>query len=319
MIIKSTLTALFAASLMAAPGHAQTVGVAASGQGSFTFGVASGIAKAVSEKSGVQMRVQPSGGSNIFIPQLNAGFMDFGMSTDYETWLAYKGKLTYKKPNPNIRIVSVMVGLMPGMFVRKGSPVQKISDLKGKRVSSGFASQKIIGEVISAHLANAGMSYADVKGIPAPNVVRAADDFMQSKTDVLFFALGSGAVLKASAKVGGLRFISIDSSDTAWARLKKVIPMAYQRHVKPSKRFHGVTKPSTVMAYDLAINSHAGANADMVYKVTKAIHGNKKIMAGVFRVLNGFSPKRMAKKTVIPYHPGAIKFYKEQGMWPPKG
>jgi TRAP transporter TAXI family solute receptor len=212
-----------------------------------------------------------------------------------------------------------MVGLMPGMFVRKDSPIQKLSDLKGKRVSSGFASQKIIGEVVNAHLANGGLTYDDVKGIPAPNVVRAADDFMQNKTDVLFFALGSGAVLKASAKVGGMRFISLDQSDTAWARLKNIIPTAYRRQVKPSKRFHGVVKPSTVMAYDLAINTHAKASDDVVYKITKAIHGNKKIMAGVFRVLNGFFPKRMAKKTLVPYHSGAIKFYKEQGMWPPKG
>jgi TRAP-type uncharacterized transport system substrate-binding protein len=100
MIVKSTLAALAMTSLMAAAANGQTLGVAASGQGSFTFGVASGIAKAVSQKSGLQMRVQPSGGSNIFMPQLNAGFMDFGMSTDYETWLAYTGKVVYKNPIP---------------------------------------------------------------------------------------------------------------------------------------------------------------------------------------------------------------------------
>ncbi|MDP6642716.1 MAG: TAXI family TRAP transporter solute-binding subunit [Rhodospirillales bacterium] len=303
---------------MATTGNAQTVGVAASGQGSFTYGAASAIAKVVSENTDLQMRVQPTGGSNIWVPQLNAQAKDFGMLATYETWLANRGRLIYKKKHENLRAVSVMAPLTPGLFVRKDSPYKKIGDLKGARVSSGFTTQKVIAEVIKGHLANAGLTYDDVKKVPAPNVVRAAGDFAQGKTDALFFALGSGKILQASAKVGGVRFLSLDPSPEAWKRLQGVIPMAYQMHVKPAKRFHGVTAPSTAMAYDLLIITHANQSADVVYKVTKAMHGNKKDMAAVFPVLKQFSQKKMAKKGPLSYHPGAIKFYREKGLWPPK-
>ncbi len=211
-----------------------------------------------------------------------------------------------------------MAPLTPGLFVRKDSPYKKIPDLKGARVSSGFNTQKVIGEVIKGHLANAGLTYDDVKKVPAPNVVHAAGDFAQGKTDVLFFALGSGKILQASAKVGGVRFLSLDDSPQAWERLQEVIPMAYMLRVKPAKRYHGVTAPSTVMAYDMMIITHAEQSADVVYKVTKAMHGNKKDMAAVFPALRQFSQKNMAKKGPLPFHPGAIRFYKEQGLWPSK-
>ena len=320
MRINSTLTGMAATilvgSVFSLAASAQTVGIAAGGPGSFSFGVASSIAKVASVHSPNQVRVQPSGGSNIYMPQVNAGFLDFGIATDFETWLAYTGKVVYTKPNTNLRQVAVMVPIMPGMFVQKDSKIKKFSEIKGMRLSSGFASQKIIGEVITAHLANAGLTYSDVNGIPAPNALRAAEDFTQGKTDALLFGLGSGAVLKASSKVGGLRFLSIDPSPEAWSRLLKVIPMAYQRTVKPSKRFHGVVTETKAMAFDMAFNTHKGASEKVVYEVVKAIHGNKKEMAAVFGALNGFQQKRMAKKGPVPFHPGAVKFYKEAGIWP---
>jgi hypothetical protein len=57
----------------------------------------------------------------------------------------------------------------------------------------------------------------------------------------------------------------------------------------------------------------------VVYKVVKALHGNKKGLLASFKGLGGFKPNRMTKKYAgLQYHPGAIKFYKEVGQWPPK-
>jgi len=59
---------------------------------------------------------------------------------------------------------------------------------------------------------------------------------------------------------------------------------------------------------------------EVIYKITKAVYENKKDMAAVFAALNDFEPAGMARDyDDLTYHPGAIKFYQEKGLWPPKG
>jgi len=73
------------------------------------------------------------------------------------------------------------------------------------------------------------------------------------------------------------------------------------------------------LAYDFVAVTQAGVSDDLIYKVTKALYENKEALVSTFKPLSGFSQDKMAKKgKQIPYHAGAIKFYKEQGLWPPK-
>jgi TRAP-type uncharacterized transport system substrate-binding protein len=58
---------------------------------------------------------------------------------------------------------------------------------------------------------------------------------------------------------------------------------------------------------------------DVVYKLTKLMHDNKKELAANFGALGGFDPGRMAKDMgPVKFHPGAIKYYTEIKQWPPK-
>ena len=70
------------------------------------------------------------------------------------------------------------------------------------------------------------------------------------------------------------------------------------------------------MTYDMTLFTRASLPDETVYKITKAIHDNKKDMASTFAVLNLFEPEGMAKQYEgVEYHPGAIKFFREQKLW----
>ena len=167
-------------------------------------------------------------------------------------------------------------------------------------------------------LANGGLSYADIQQVPVPNVVGGASEFEQGKADMFLFALGSGKVAEVNSKVP-VRVLPIDHSKEAMERLRKFIPVAYATELKPGKGRTGLDEPTWVYAYDYLVLANDKVADDVVYKLTKLLHDHKAELAANFGALNGFDPKRMSKDMgPVKFHPGAIKFYKEIGEWPPK-
>lgn len=320
MQARTILFSMAALCLGAATASAQNVGIAAGRQGFWTYSAGAAIAK-VAGDAGISMRVQPFSGTTVYVPEVNAGDMQFGLANEIETSFAVHGQVLYEgHPQPNLRVVAVLAPLSVGMFVRKDSPIKTLKDLKGKRVPAKYASQKIVELLADGQLANAGLTWSDVTAVPVPNVVRGADDFAAGRTDTFTFALGAGAVLKTDAAVGGIRALPIDPSKSAMARLHRNLPAGYAQLIKPRKGLVGIVQPTWVFSYDYLVLANAKTPADMVYKLTKALHDHKADLVASFKPLAGFHPEHMVKSWPgVHYHPGAIKYYKEIGQWPPKG
>ena len=320
----SARNALFAAGAVAAalafanPASAQLYSLGTGKQGFFTYSAGAAIAK-VAADGGLNVRVKPFGGSSAYVPGINAGEQQFGLANELETHYAVTGTAIYKgKRQPNLRVVAVLTPLYSQFFVAKDSPIKTIADLKGKRVPSDYVSQRVLDILTRGTLANGGLSYADVQKVPVPNVVGGANQFEQGKADVFMFALGAGKVSEVNAKIP-LRVLPIDHSKEAMARLHKFIPVAYATKISPAKGRAGLNEPTWVYAYDYLVLTNAKVSDDVVYKLTKLMHDHQKELAANFGGLRGFDPNRMAKDLgVVKYHPGAIKFYKEIGAWPPK-
>ncbi len=303
---------------IAAPASAQIYSLGTGKQGFFTYSAGAAIAK-VAADGGLNLRIKPFGGTSAYVPGVNAGEQQFGLANELEAHYAVMGDVIYKgKPQPHLRAVAVLTPLYSELFVAKDSPIKTIPDLKGRRVPSDYASQRVIGELVKGTLANGGLSYADVQSVPVPNVAGGADEFLQGKADVFLFALGSGKVAEVNAKIP-LRVLPIDRSKEAMDRLRKFIPVAYATKINPSKGRAGLDEPTWVYAYDYLVLVNDKVADDVVFKLAKLLHDNKKELAANFAVLNGFDPNRMTKDLgLVKFHPGAIKYYKEIGEWPPK-
>jgi TRAP transporter TAXI family solute receptor len=224
-----------------------------------------------------------------------------------------------KGPHKNIRLISRLIPIRTAGFVRKDSPIKTLAEIKGKRISWGYGAQKAVQRVVDAQIALAGLTENDVEKILTPNIVAAADDFIAGKTDVFWFATGSAKVKQASASVGGIRALPITDKPENVKAMQKHVPGSYPTVLKPAPPLDGILEPTMVMAYDVVLFTRADVKEDVIYRITKAIHENKKEMAGVFRPMAGFEPERMATEyDDLSYHPGAVKYFKEIGQWPPK-
>jgi uncharacterized protein len=298
---------------------AQTVGMATSPAGSLYHTQGSAIAPILNEKAKIEIRIQPFSSPNIHLPAVNAGQIDFGLANIYEVFLALEGKDFFQgKKNENLRLVTITGPLRSAIFVKKDSPAKKLTDIKGMRMVWGFAQQNIIMPLIMAHFDAVGLTEKDVSPIPVPTVVRGADDFAAGKADVFFFALGSAKVTEVDAAVGGVRAFALPDGPQTQEAFKKHFPPAYIQVVNPGPGLAGVAEPTSIMAYDAVMVTHTGASEDVVYNMTKALHENADAVSKSSPTLRGFAQTGMAKPTTVQYHPGAIKYYKEKGLWPAK-
>ena len=305
----------------ASAGAQTVVSIGANPPGSYTYSANAAIAKVFNVKTGLESRVQPYGGSSAYVPLLDSGELDLATLNVIESSMAVTGTGMFDgRKSPNIRAVTVLTPFIAAFFVRKDSPIKRVADLKGKSVGTGYVSQTTLVPIGEAILANAGMGWDDIRGVPVPNINRGADDFVAGKLDTFMYAFGAGKVREVDAQVGGVRAIGIDDNPQAIARMKKAVPQGYPLKQSPSPANTGVLEPGPFMAYDMLIVASSKTSDDIVYKFVKTMHDNKDELVAGFAALRAFEPKDMAKKLdPLEYHPGAIKFYKEVGIWPPKG
>jgi TRAP transporter TAXI family solute receptor len=175
-----------------------------------------------------------------------------------------------------------------------------------------------MGQILS-YFDTFGLTEKDITPVPVPTVVRGADDFAAGKADAFLFAVGSAKVTEVDAAVGGVRALSLPEGPKTQAAFKKNFPVAYVQTVNPGPGLAGIVAPTGIMAYDAVMVTHAKAPDDVVYNMTKALHENAEAVSKSSPTLRGFTPAGMAKLSEgVQYHPGAIKYYKEKGLWPAK-
>jgi hypothetical protein len=317
-LITSALAAAFV--LGSAAASAQTVGMATSPAGSLYHTQGSAMAPMLKEKGDIEVRIQPFTSPNIHLPAINAGQIEFALANIYEVSQAVGGLDFFAgKKNENLRLVTITGPLRSAIFVKKDSPIKQLADLKGQRVTWGYTQQNTIRAQILSYFESAGLSEKDITPVMVPAVIRGADDFAAGKADAFLFAVGSAKVTEVDAAVGGIRALPLPDSPATQAAFKKNFPPAYVLTVNPAPGLAGIPEPTPIMAYDAVMVTHAGAPDDVVYKMTKTLHENAEAVAKSSPTLRGFSTGGMAKKTdLAEYHPGAIKYYKEKGLWPPK-
>jgi TRAP transporter TAXI family solute receptor len=284
---------------------AQTYGFATMQPGTLNHTSASAVAKVLKDKAGLNVVVQPTAGESVLIPLVGRGEAEFGIANILEVEAAKAG-------NPNLRLIGSLHPLRGAFWVRKDTPMKTIADLKGKKVGMGYSAMRTIDPMIKAILATGGLTEKDVTPVMIPNVIRGADDFSSGAADMFFFAFGAPKVREVDATVGGIRALEIPESGMAAA--KKILPEGYLSQAVPNPFFVGVEKPMGVYSWDNMIFTNASVSEDTVYKLIDTLEKNKPDLLSIQPALRDFSAAGLYTDYKIPYHPGALKYFKEHNI-----
>jgi TRAP transporter TAXI family solute receptor len=289
-----------------------TIGTAPPG-GAFAL-VGNAIAGVVEENKGdLDWKVAPQGtkGTQENIRKLQAGELEFGMANAAISYFAIKGEGTLAKPH-EVRAVATLAPNV-GIFVTtKSSGIKTIADLKGKRVVLGPAGagfDYFLKPLLKAH----GVTYEDMDVLDG-NFITAGDMIADGKADAAF--MGGAIPIPAVTQLCGSQdvvFIKLDAD--APDKLKEY-PFYFTVPVKAGVYDDLKEDIVGINVGNMHLITHANVSDDLVYNLTKVMFENREKVAEKHPAGKALNPKNAIRDTGTPFHPGAIKFYKEAGIWP---
>ncbi|HAD27609.1 MAG TPA: hypothetical protein DCF96_02995, partial [Rhodobacteraceae bacterium] len=271
------------------------------------------LAAAISEVGELQVRPQELANTADYIPLVNAGDIEFGIANVVQLTYAVNGTgMSEGRPNSNLQMVATLMPFRSAYIVRKDSDIKSIEDLKGRRVPV-FADKALGDYVTKGYFANANMSLDQVDGVAVPNFPRMWASFAEGSADVAIVVVGAANSREYDASFG-IRYLSFENTPEALARTRKFLPQMYLQEM-PAGSVPGIDKPTNVNVFDYTLFAGKDVSDDMVYKSVKALWEKEADLLAAGPFWNGFMKEKMSAPLGLTYHPGAIKFYKEMGVW----
>jgi TRAP transporter TAXI family solute receptor len=206
--------------------------------------------------------------------------------------------------------------MLNGYFVPARSKLRRIEDVRGKRVVyqlRGSASQTALTDAV---LASAGLTVADIRPVAVAHVVQSIDALIEGRVDVAVGALGIAAAQRAQVSIpGGIRALELGAlGDDAFLAAR--MPGLRTAIAKPGPNMAGVEQPLRVAAYDGYLNTSSASDEDLIYRITKTLHQNWQALQRDYPALRALAAEALvAPDHPLPYHPGAIRYYREAGLW----
>ena len=304
-----------AALVCTGPAAAQTVGIGST-KGGVLASVVTTVAKVVTLQSDVKMRPQPMGGTQQYIPVVNAGELPFGISNAVQFNMALNGTGISKQKYSNLRVVAQLMTFRTGPIVAVESSIKQMSDLRGKRVPYGFKAAPLFQHIFTGYLTNAGLTWDDVVKVPTVALRQNWDLFKQGKTDVSVGNPGSGLNKSLNAAIsGGIRHLTLNTNTPGAEKLLNDLPKMFYYQLAPDKKFPDVTKDVQLIGMNFLLWTHKNADEKLIHKVTKALYESETKLKEAGPVWENYKTMNMANDNGGDFHPGAVRFYKEKGLW----
>jgi TRAP transporter TAXI family solute receptor len=299
----------------AAAAQAQNISIATGGTGGVYYPLGGGMAAVLSKYvPGIQATAEVTGGSVANLQLIGTGKPYLGMTMADAGLDALKGQDKFTgKPVP-IRTLMIMYPNRMHVATIEGTGVNTMKDLKGKRTSTGSggsATEVMAFRVIEA----AGLDKDRDMKRERLGVAESVNAIKDRKIDAFFWVGGlPTAAITDLANTPGVKIKLVDHADLVAAMNKKYGNL-YVQDVIPKDTYRGMeadNRQATVMNLLVA---HQNMDDKTAYSIVKAVFEHKDDLVRVHKEAENFKlENQKAAATPIPFHPGALKYYREKGI-----
>ncbi len=271
------------------------------------------IYKPVKEIKEFRVKAQSSAGSVENLRKVNKGKSHFGVVYSGHVYLGRLGRLKKDpKKYENVLAVSYLYGAPAQLVTRKGSGINSVKDLAGKKVGVGNAGS---GAFANCELFFSHMGVWDKIERNAMGYNDAAAAFGNNQLDAfwLFTAFPSGAVIMA-AQTNDIALLNLgkDAQDSGFLTEYPY----FSKLAVPAGTYKGVDEDSPSFQDSALWVANAKVPDDVVYKMLSTIYTDEGLahMRGQKKTFKEMAIETGVNGIVTPLHPGAEKFWKEKGV-----
>ena len=299
----------------AALGQQKTIAIGTGGTGGVYYPLGGGLANILSKHlPGYQATAEVTGGSVDNLKLLGSGQSELAFSMADAALDAFKGEDKFRGAKVAVRTLMVLYPNRMHVVTIEGAGIEKMSDLKGKRVSTGSpgsATEVMAFRVIEA----AGLDKDKDMRRERLGVAESVNAIKDRKIDAFFWVGGlpTAAVTDLGA-TPGVKIKLIDHADVV-EKMNAKYGALYVRDVIPAKTYPAQDKDnpqSTV--WNILVTSDKMPDAT-AYAITKIVFDRKADLVSVHSEAANIDYKYQIKNSSpVPWHPGALKYFADRGV-----
>ncbi|HXF52927.1 MAG TPA: TAXI family TRAP transporter solute-binding subunit [Hyphomicrobiaceae bacterium] len=294
--------------------QSQQLSIATGGTGGVYYPLGGGFANILGKEiPGVTATAQVTGGSVANLQLIASGKADIAFSQVDAAWDAINGKDKFPTKLPITALVVMYPNHMHVVTV-EGTGIGKVEDMKGKRVSTGSpgsATEVYAVRVLEA----AGLNHEKDIVKDRLGVAESVNALKDKKIDAFFWVGGlPTAAVTDLASTPNTKIKILDIAHFTSKMNAKYGPL-YAEATIPKETYKGMerdAKNNTVWNI-MAVN--ASMPEDLAYKLTKVMLEKREELALVHKEALNIKPEwQTSNRAGIPWHPGALKYFKEKGI-----
>ncbi|UCF70721.1 MAG: TAXI family TRAP transporter solute-binding subunit [candidate division WOR-3 bacterium] len=263
----------------------------------------------------VKATVESTSGSVFNINAVLKGDMEFGIAQSDRQYQAYKGLAEWKEtgPQPELRSVFALHAEPITLVVSEQSGIEKIADLRGKRINLGNPGS---GQLQNSKdvLAAAGFSEGDllaefVKAVEAPGLLQ------DERLDGFFYTVGhpNGNIKEATS--GRIKVYIIDIEGENIDKMVDDYPY-YAKAIIPHRFYERALNTEDIQTVGVKATfvTSTNVNEDLVYALAKMVFENLEEFKSLHPAYASLTKENMLQGLTAPVHRGALKYYREAGL-----
>lgn len=228
-------------------------------------------------------------------------------------WDAYMGRAQFKEKVP-LRTVAVLYPNNMHVVTLEGKGIEKVTDLRGKRVSTGAPGSGT--EVMALRVIEAfGLDPTKDMTRDKLSVSESAGALKDRKIDAFFWVGGlpTASVTDLGA-TPGIKMKLIGHAD-AVPKMRETYGPIYVRGIIPAKTYPGQTADVPIAVVWNLLVCHENMKENLAYDIVKTLFERKPELITVHSEAKQITLEpQAAGGSPIPFHPGAIRYFTEKGL-----